>query len=236
MFLNSFFLPVATFFSHGGHWAAEQRDFFFSIGGLKNKNSDLTAENLKLKAELAKLKVTEKENEDLRTQMELAPKENFSYTAALVLGKEISGQRQVLVIDKGSRDNIEKGAAVVIGEGVLIGRITEVFEKSATVQLLIDRESKINVEVLEAETQGIMNGQFGTSAKVEMLPRTEQVNRGDTIISSGLGETLPRGLLVGYIKEVTETSDQLFQEALVSFPEDFKKIKLVLVVKSVNEN
>lgn len=235
-FVNNFFQPLTTFFSNSGHWVTKQENFLFSIGNLKNKNNELITENLKLKSELVKLKVVEKENEELRKQWELTPKDDYSYAAALVLGKEISGQRQILIIDKGAQDGLEEGAAVITGNGVLIGRINGLFEKSATVQLLIDRESKVNVEVLETEAQGILSGQFGTSAKVEMLPRVDAVNRGNAIISSGLGKTLPRGLLVGYVKEVNETNNQLFQGALVSFPDDFKKIKLVLVVKSVKEN
>ncbi|PIE00775.1 MAG: rod shape-determining protein MreC [Acidobacteria bacterium] len=229
--LNNFLRPAMKIFANAGGWMADKKDFIFSIGQLKRENEDLLQASLRAQAELAELKDVEKENEQLRKNLDLKLREEYDSVGALVLGKEISGQKQVLTIDKGKRDDLKEGAAVITNEGLLVGKIVELSETTAKVQLLIDRESKVNVEIVESGTQGVITSRFGTSAKVEMLERTETINPGDTVISSGLGETLPRGLLVGYVKEVSETADQLFQEATVIFPQNFKKLRLVLVIK-----
>jgi rod shape-determining protein MreC len=67
---------------------------------------------------------------------------------------------------------------------------------------------------------------------MEMIPQTADLKKGQTVITSGLGGGLPRGLLIGYIEDYQMTVDQLFQTASLKLPVDFKSLRMIWVVKS----
>lgn len=224
--------PFAKFFSAAGYWTRDRISFFGSIGEIKTENEELMVENLALKSQLAELQDVKNENEELRKQIELAPRGEYELRSAVVIGKDISGKSEVIHIDKGTREGIEEKMAVVVGEGVIIGKVIKVHPTSAEVELILDRNSKVNAEIVQSGVKGIVEGQFGTSAAMTMIPQTVEVHKGDTVITSGVGNILPRGLLVGYVQDVASASDQLFQRATLVFPASFDNLRIVWVVKS----
>lgn len=224
--------PFSGFFSSVGYWFGGKFEFFGSIGDLKNENEKLYEENLRLKSQLAQLKDVKSENEQLRKQIDLGPVQKYNLAAAVIVGRELSGQNDIYYIDKGRKDGIEEGMAVIIEDGIYIGKIIKTMQDQSQVELLLGKDSRTNVEVVESSEKGIIKGEFGTSVVLDMIPQTTQLQSGDTIVTSGLSGKIPRGLLVGYVKDVMPSSDQLFQKASVILPANINKIRIVSVIKS----
>lgn len=224
--------PAAGFFSGVGFWFNDKFSFVSEIGNLKNQNKELFEENLKLKGKLAELEEVEQENKEIRQQIDLAPRDKYSLISALVVGKDLRSQSEEIHLNRGRRDGVKEQMAVVVGEGVLIGKVSKVFETSCDVELLINRSSKVNAEIVKNGSKGIARGQFGTSLVLDMIPQTVKIEHGDTIITSGVGGLLPRGLLIGYTQEATPTSDQLFQKTSLILPVQFDKIRMVWIVEA----
>jgi cell shape-determining protein MreC len=65
-----------------------------------------------------------------------------------------------------------------------------------------------------------------------MIPQTAQIKDQEEIITSGLNGDIPRGMLIGYVKEVLPSTDYLFQAASINLPYEIDKIRLVWVLKS----
>lgn len=223
--------PVARFFSGIGIWADDKFSFITDISSLKKENKALFEENLAIKAKNAKLADVEKENEELRKQIDLAPREKYSLISALVVGKDLKNQTETIHLDKGAKDGIKEQAAVIVGEGIFVGRVSEVFDNSCNVELLINANSKINAEVVGSGAKGIARGQFGTSIVLDMIPQALKVEREDAVITSGVGGLLPRGLLIGYTQDMTPTADQLFQKTSLILPFQIDKLRMVWVVE-----
>ena len=230
--LEKIIIPPANFFASLGDWGRDRIEFFSSIGKMKKQDILLREENLKLKSQLAKLKDVKNENDKLRSELDLVPKEKYTLRAALIVGRDLSGRSKIFVINQGAKSGIKKGMAVIIGEGILVGKVLTVNPNSSSIQLLFDQNSKINAEIVESGLKGIVVGKFGTSAEMEMLPQIKEIKKGDTIITSGVGNIFPRGLLVGYIKEVAPSSDQLFQQATITFPGKLNDLRMVWVILS----
>lgn len=230
-FFHSLTAPFAGFFSGAGFWFQDKAEFVSSIGDLKIENERLNEENIKLEAQVADLKDIKKENEELRKQIELAPRQKYELESSMVIGHDVSGKAEFLYIDKGSRDGVENGMAVIVGEGVLVGKISSVYSGVSHVEILLSPNSKINGEIVESGGKGIVNGRYGTSIIMDMIPQTVEINKGDSVITSGIGGVLPRGLLIGYAQEPTSTADQLFQQTSLIVPAKFDELRLVWVVK-----
>lgn len=223
--------PFARFFSGTGLWFSEKIGFFSNIGELRNENENLSNENLKLKFQLAQSNEIANENKTLRGEIDLMDRPEFDLEASLVVGQTLSKNRKIIYLDKGSNQGIREGMPIIVGGGVLIGKINKVHGNSSEAELILDRKNIINAEIQEIETKGIVQGEYGTSAVIDMVPQAAEIETGQTVITSGLGGAYPRGLLVGYVKDVSLSVDQLFQRASLELPIEFKNLRIVWVIK-----
>lgn len=223
--------PVASFFSDAGYWFRDKTSFLVSIGELKDQNRELHEENIQLKSQIAELKNIRNENEELRSQLELAPREEYELEAALVNGKNLAKGSEILYLNKGKKDGIASGMPVIISEGILIGKIEKVFSGSCEARLILDSEIKVNAEILESQTKGIVHGEYGSSVVMDMIPQSIEIKKDETVVTSGLSGTFPGGLLIGYVKDVTTTADQLFQKASLNLPIEIDEARMAWVVK-----
>lgn len=206
--------------------------FLGSISELKLENSKLIKENNILSAEIAGLRSQQKENESLRQQLNLAPREKFNLEAGLVIGQDPQRLESWLMIDKGAADGINAGMPVIAYEGILVGKISEVYDGNSKITLLSDSSSIVNAVDLETGAKGVVRGEYGLGTVIDMIPQTEIISEGDTVATSGLGSGMPKGLLIGKIVETRLSDDKLFQQATVAPRIKYSKLDMVFVIKN----
>jgi len=231
-FFNTAARPFTRFFSGSGYWFSKKISFISNIGELRSENENLFNENLKLKFDLVQLIEIRNENKILREEIDLNAKNIFETEASLVIGQTLSKNRKIIYLDKGSRDGVEEGMPIIVGKGVLIGKISKVYYSTSEAELVLDRDNKINAEIQSSQAKGIVQGEYGTSAAMDMIPQATNVEIGQTVITSGLGGTYPRGLLIGYVKDVGVTVDQLFQKATLDLPVQFINLRMIWIIKN----
>ncbi len=222
--------PVGTVFSTMGWWTHQKLSFLTNIGDLKNQNQKLFDENLTLRSQVAQLEEVKKENNIFREQLKLAPRDKYNLLPALIIGRESGGYSEIVYINRGLEDGIKNNMAVLVDKGVLIGRVVEVEKHTSKVRLVTDKDSRLNAQIVNSSGKGLIKGQFGTSMIMTMIPQTVKLDKGDTVVTSNLSNYFPEGLLVGYIQEITSSSDQLFQQATIFSPVDFDNLHLVWVL------
>lgn len=224
--------PFQKTFYLAGKSIADSWKFISSIAELKKENEELIKENFFLKSELAILQDQKKENEVLRCELELIPKNKFDLEASFVIGHDPQGLGSWIMIDKGEKNGIKVGMPVIFSEGILIGKIEEVYFDSAKIILLSNAESVINVTDLETGAKGILKGEYGLGIVFDMISQKDVVNVGDTVITSGLGSNMPKGFLVGKVQEVRLSNDKLFQQAVINPTVKSQSLEVVFVVKN----
>lgn len=175
--------------------------------------------------DLAKLYSLEEENNRLREYLKFFNESSFRYVLANVVWQEnllnFSHYNQNIVIDKGSRDGLREGLAIVSETGVIIGKIIEVEDRSSRVCLINNNFCKMAVSLSNStQSIGLAEGDLGLSIKVNFVSQNEVVNVGDRILTSGLERDIPRGLAVGKINYVNQEVNDVWQninaEALFS--------------------
>lgn len=226
--VSSPFLKTSRIFSGG---VSGFFNFLGSIGALKNENEKLLQKNQELLAENARLKDTEKENQTLRKELDLAPKKDYELEASFVIGQDPQGLGNYFIIDKGENAGIKTGMPAIVSNGILVGKVSEVYGSTAKVILATDPESVINAEVESSGAKGIVRGEYGLGIKIDMISQTEVINEGDGVITSGLGGEIPRGLTIGRVAQVSQSADKLFQEASVVSATDFSNLRIIFIVK-----
>lgn len=230
------FSPIGKIFNSAGERVGGTLKFFSSISSLKKENASLLRENNLLIKEIASLAVEKKENKILREQLGLLPKDKFDLVSSFVIGRDPQGMESWLMIDKGKNYDLEEGMTVIVSDGIMVGKIEEVYANSAKVGTLSDSESHINAMALETGSKGIVRGEYGLGIIMDMISQTDNLNKNDTIVTSGLGNNTPKGLLIGKIKEIQISENKLFQQVLISPRIDYADLDVVFIIKNMKSD
>jgi rod shape-determining protein MreC len=197
---------------------------------------NLEIENRKLKQKVAELegenhhiKELRLANERLRHLLQFREKNSPSMVGAEVIGQDPSSWFKSVTIDKGERDGVKQGMAVVSPTGV-IGQILKTAPHYATVLLITDYNSAVDCIVQRTRAKAMVEGKGENRCQLKYLLRTEEVAVGDAVITSGLGGKFPKGLMVGEIKKVDKKGHGVFQYAELVPSVDFTQIEEVFVI------
>lgn len=229
-FTHEITAPTSLFFSR---LSGRTSGFFsgvFSLGKLQKENAELRDSVNKFQAEVAQLSAAKKENEKLRAELGFNSSHNFSYEAAEVMSFDPSNLRGTVTINKGKKQGLAIGMAA-ISEGFLAGRISEVSENSAKVQLITDPVSAIPVTLQTANTNGLAKGGIGFGLSMEKISQGEQIKEGDVVISSGLGGEIPKGLVLGTVEKIIRQENSLFINANVRPSADLGTLTRLIIIK-----
>lgn len=171
------------------------------------------------------------ENDELKKQLGYFEKNKTEFIVAQVIGKEISSIEQTLIINRGSDDHIAINYPVVIGNGILVGKVIKVEPDMSIVRLINDNQSRVAATILNtARSLGVVEGGFGISLQMNLIPRDEAVQVGDVVITSGLENNMPRGLVLGSVASIENEAYKPFQRAILSPGTDLNKLVLVSVL------
>jgi rod shape-determining protein MreC len=230
------FSPVQKIFSSTSYAVSDGIKTIPQLFTLRNEN-----EKLKKKiAELEKYKryylEYQQENANLRKMLNLKQLiMEHELEAAEVIGREPGNWFNVILIDKGKRDGINKDMAVMVDEG-LVGYIVEAESIYSKVLLITDERSSVSAIIQRSRDNGIVKGSIETvpqgCLKMVFLPYDSNITKGDVVISSGMGGILPKGIVIGEIIEAQKESHELTQYAIIKPAVDFQKLEMVFVVKN----
>jgi rod shape-determining protein MreC len=200
-----------------------------ALKSLSQENQRLKGKILELETERDRLLEAEATNRTLRGLLDLKAQLAVGSTTAAVIGHSASTWFQSITLDKGSRDGIQKGMAVVSPQGV-VGQIVAAASRSAKVLVVTDPHSAVDVVVQRSRARGIVSGSLNNGAVMKYVKRSEDVREGDRLITSGLDGVYPKGLFVGTVVKVNKMGYGLFQQVSVSLAVDPSRVEEVLVL------
>ena len=201
---------------------------------LRADNAELAEENARLKAELMLLTnnveiLSERDSQYVYSHLD------WDYMPAKVIGLTTNKQHNYLTINKGKRDSIEVDMGVISADGV-VGVVSAVGEKYALVVPIIHTKISISSRLKS-------NGQIGGTSwdgrnyrfvDLIEIARHVSVNKGDTIVTSGLTDVFPEGLMVGVVSETELGAGDNYHRTVVELSTDYKALKYVQVLRNNN--
>lgn len=208
-----------------------ENELFKDVNELKSAYISCTDNITKNKIDTAAFEILKQENEELKKQLNYTQKKQIKYVGSQVIGKNIDPLGNTLILDKGSESDINIGGAVIVGEGIFIGKIVRVETNTSVVRLINDNQSKIASTLINQDKSiGVIEGGYGISIRMNYIPQNELVKVGDIVVTSGLEGDMPSGLLVGTIEAVEKEAYQPFQKAVITPAVDLSKIKQALII------
>lgn len=219
-------------------WDSAVRSFF----SLKRVNEELTLRNFYLERQVSQLRrlygdltkdTTQAELEQLKflSQYQLIP--------AKVVSNTLDKADNLMTIDRGRLDGVERDMGVACGSGV-VGVVYLVSDHyAAVIPVLNVTSSRISCAIRGRGYFGYLQWYGGDAsvAYVEDIPRHARFKRGDWVETSGYSAIFPPGVLVGRIENIYNSADGLSYRLKVRLTTDFGCLRDVMVIsdKSIGE-
>lgn len=203
---------------------------------LIDENMQLRYKQTLLESELQKLLVIQKENSQLKELLLTSAKSDTRAMAAQILAVDTSTNRQIVVLDKGTRHGVYIGQPVLDAKGVM-GQIIDAGPMTSTLLLISDSKSAVPVSNNRTGERAILIG-TNTLDKLSLinLPKTSSIHPGDVLVTSGLGRRYPEGYPVGRVEEVHSIPGEDFVKVTVSPVALLNRNRLVLLIWSDPEH
>lgn len=194
-------------------------------------------EKKKEKSYLSTIEELEKEIDDLKAALDLnSVLSEYTCINATVINRNVGYWYNTITIDKGSKQGIKEGMAVVVKEG-LIGRIIKVSNYNSTVKLLSteDLNNKISVKInIDGKSVYGLLSSYDYDKNiyiVEGISDSDKIEEDSYVTTTGLSEMFPSGILVGSVKKVVVDKYDLTKVVEVTPAVDFDDITIVTVLK-----
>ncbi|MFA4873145.1 MAG: rod shape-determining protein MreC [Patescibacteria group bacterium] len=123
--------------------------------------------------------------------------------------------RTRITIDKGLREGVTKGDAVVVGSGIIIGKVVDATNERATVALLTDADVSLAATLAgSTNEEGIVRSRRG-ALMLDFIPQGMELPVGHLVVTAGSDERIPRNFTIGYVTALVTDKSAPFQSALI---------------------
>ncbi|MEA3224043.1 MAG: rod shape-determining protein MreC [Thermodesulfobacteriota bacterium] len=204
---------------------------------------DTKQENALLKRKLSSLRTQymcsqglEAENKRLRSMLKFKRAyHRFKIYPASVFSQDISRVFKTMIIDKGDSDGFIKDMPIV-NPGGIVGRVIATSPHTSQVLLITDPNSAIPALIKATRVKGIVKGGGDGILTLEYIRRSENLDLGEEVVTSGLLGIFPKGLKIGYIKEINRDEHKIFAEITLTPSVEINKIEDVFGIESCVED
>ena len=216
------------------------------INNLKNKLNDresiltenqlLKKENIQLYSKVQQTYKLEAENKRLFELLKAKPEDGKNFIFADIISVNQDNDKHQIIINKGSMDGIELGAAIADSKGI-IGHIFRDQVLASEVLLISDPEHGIPIEIARNGLRAIAIG-IGSYDEIILnnLPNNSDIKINDVLITSGLGGRYPEGYPVAIISNIERVKGDSYLSIGAKPIANLKNINEVLVIQDIKKD
>lgn len=202
---------------------------------MKAVNKNLVAENLRLRSMLR----VNYEGPDTTRQIaidsirvdSLKIYRKYEYFDAKVVGSFVSTQTNYLIVHRGADQGIKKDMGV-IGSSGIVGRVVDVSRQYATVMSLLSRQFKVKAKLKNGGENGTVewDGVSPSYVFLKDIPKSSEVKRGDTVLTSELSSIYPPDIMVGTVTDITSEKGSNFFSLKLKTATNFYSLQYVYII------
>ena len=206
---------------------------------VKADNNRLSYENARLRARSSELERTQAENRRLRRLLGMRDTVPDETVSAVVVGKDTTEYFRVahLVVDT-PNPRVRVDMPVISLNGT-VGTVERVAGEKVAVELAVDSGFGVDVIVERTGARGFVRGTGDRSrylVRVEYVQRTDEVEVGDLLVTSGVGCRFPKGVPVARVTKVEPRDFGIYQSVVAEPTVDFSRLEEVLIILSDSED
>lgn len=208
-------------------------NYLSSQQSLLKQLDELNSENLILKANQLKLNSIQNENNRLRELLNSTEHLEDKLLVAEILDVTVDPLGKRFVINKGTKNGVYDGQAVVSSKGI-VGQVIEANLFTSFIILITDAEHAIPLENSRTGMRTLGMG-LGASQELELsnVLKDTDIKEGDLFVSSGLGAKFPAGYPVGVVTDIKYENKKPIVKVILKPVVGIDKLKEVLLLWSV---
>ncbi len=215
-------------------WGRHLWRSYLALHGVESENEALRKKVARLQREIVQYREALIANARLKRLLKVKRKIRTTTVMASVVGVDLAPWAGTITIDRGRKDGIRPGMAVLSGAGV-VGQVIRSSFYFSKVLLLSDYDSAVAALVQRNRVRGILRGAGQGQCRLAYVGKEIDVEVGDEIITSGADQIFPKGLLLGRVSSVSRgPASDLFQVISVTPAVDFKRLEEVLILIKVH--
>lgn len=169
------------------------------------------------------------ENKRLKELLAFREKNPYKLIATRVIARSADNWSSTVVIDKGSQDGIERGMSALTYVG-LAGRVIETAKNTSKIMLINDPSMSVSALAQRSRQEGLISGTLGRNLIMKYLGEEPDIKLKDVIITSGLSQAYPKGLLIGQVVEIRKDFSGISFYAIVNPAVNLSKIEELLII------
>lgn len=207
-------------------------DYIYLVD-VKEDNASLQSQNARLEERVRKLETLEEENRRLRRLLDMKSNIRTDAVSAQIIGKSTNDFFRVIrvTLDKDVKD-IGPNLPVLSADGV-VGTTIKGAGDTVDVRLVVDAGAAVDAVVQRTGARAFVRGSGDDknySCKVEYVQRTDEVEIGDLLVTSGVGRRFPKNIPIGVVTRVVKRDFGIYQEVVAEPAVDFSRLEEVLIV------
>ncbi len=192
---------------------------YLSVSNTRIENLEIEINQLKLQnAQLRKM---------VPSDTEQFKAKNFKLIKAFIIGRDPQNINGYLYIDKGQTDSITKGQPVIAING-LVGKIKYAGKNLSIVETLENEGFAISAIDIKTGIHGVVKQKQGLL--FDYIRNIDTVNINDSILTSGMSQIFPGGILIGKIKKIVKTEDTFFKKVYLTPAVRINRLTSVYVI------
>jgi len=221
--------PISFVASLPGRLFVQVDDLLVSQPDINYAYQHLHSEYFKVKAQMLEANSIRNENQRLRSFFGMVDRSKLSMQLAKPLRIDLDPYQHRVLIDKGVKDSIYSGQAVLDDKGV-VGQVTDIFSVSSVVTLITDPGHSIPVQVRRNGLHALVEGTGNfNSMRVPFLNKNVDLQEGDILETSGLGGRFPEGYSVAVVNSI-ESGEETFLQVKATPSASVDSLQFVLLI------
>jgi rod shape-determining protein MreC len=206
---------------------------YIDLRNVRQQNQDLQKTVDRLRLEQAALLEDARQGQRLQSLLSFQEKYIYKTLAAQVIGASGSEQSRVIYIDKGADAGLTRDMAVITADGI-VGKVREVFPRTAQVLAINDQSSGAGAILETTRVRGILRGNAAGQPQMVDLLADKRIQKGENVFTAGGDQIFPRGLPIGKVDKVVPDPDRdSFINVVVTPAAHLDRLDEVLVITSL---
>lgn len=228
-------VPFQKLFVYSGSGLRNVFSNYIDLRNVRQQNQELQNQLNQMRLEQARLR---QDVEQARRLQELLQfKEQFiaKTLAAQVIGTSGTDLSRVIYIDRGAKDGVAAGMAVITPDGV-VGKVSRADSRTSQVLLISDPSSGAGVLLERQRLNGVLKGTASGIPEIQNVMSDEKIQVGDSVITTGGDRVFPKGLKVGTVASVSPDFERdPFLSIKIKPAADLRRLEEVLVITELGE-
>jgi len=200
---------------------------------IKKENKDLHGQIEELRSRLQQMNEAMHESNRLRKLLDFREQTKMELVASRIMSRDLLSEHSTIRIDKGTADGLKSGMAVISTEGV-VGHIFRPEMYTSHVLLVNDRYSVVDGIISRSRARGLVEGRSQNSLSLQYVEKSEDIQKGDVVVTSGLDNVFPKGFPVATVENVENKPYAVALKVELKPVVDSDKIEEVFVIVNAN--